>query len=117
MKLTCQLYNQKLQKLANEYQYVNFDLCTVYNYKNINHLDLEAIKKIKKAIVIIGEGEDRTVIFINKGEFITNKSNQNLKKANITLTKAQQAIFSEDGELIRNETNGNILDKFVNKLT
>ena len=118
MKLACQQYNQKLQELANEYQYVNFDCCTIYQSKDKNYLDSEIIKNVEKAIVIIGEGKERTIYFKTNGEFITNKSNNELKKeVNITLTEAQQTFFSEDGEIIRNEANGNILDQFVNKVT
>lgn len=117
IKKACLLYNQKLQEFAKEYQYVNFDCCTIYQYKNINHLDLNKVKNIKKAIVITGEGRERKILFINNGKFITNKSNWEFKKVNISLTKKLQAIFSQDGEIIRDEANGNKLDKFVNKLT
>jgi len=117
MKSACQEYNLKLQELANGYQYVNFNLCTIYKYKNKDDLDLNLVEKIEKGIVVTGEGKTRTVIFINNGEFITNKANQEFKKVNITLTKEQVAIFSKNGEIIRNEANGNILDEFVNRVT
>lgn len=118
MQKACKQYNLKLQELANEYQYVDFDCCTIYQSKDKNYLDSEIIKNVEKAIIIVGEGKERTIYFKNNGEFIINKSNNELKKeVNVTLTKAQQAIFSEDGEIIRNEVNGNILDQFVNKVT
>lgn len=116
MKLACQLYNQKLQELSNEYQYVNFDCCTVYQYANINDLDQKTIKKIEKGIILVGEGTNRTVRFINNGKFITNKSNEELKEVTIKLNKEQQEIFSTDGEIIRGEINGNKLDIFVNRV-
>jgi phospholipase/lecithinase/hemolysin len=117
MKRACQRYNQKLQELANEYQYVNFDLCTIYQYTNINCLDLKTVKNIEKAILVIGEGKNRTVLFVNNGEFITKKANQELKKVNITLSEEQLEIFSKkDGRIIRNETNGDELDKFVDNI-
>lgn len=76
MKHACQEYNNKLQELTRTYQYINFNLCS---------------------------------IFINKGKFLT-------KKINIKLSNEQLAIFSQNGEIIREETNGNILDEFVNKV-
>lgn len=117
MKLACQLYNQKLQELANEYQYVNFDLCTIYQCTNINLLDLNPVKTKEKAIIVTGEGRERTILFINKGQFITNKSNMELKKVNIKLSKDLLAVFSKDGEIIRDQVNGNKLDEFVNEVT
>ncbi|MGC1854950.1 MAG: SGNH/GDSL hydrolase family protein [Candidatus Aquirickettsiella sp.] len=117
MKLACQQYNQKLQELANEYQDVNFDLCTIYNYKDINHLDLKKVKSIEKGIIVTGEGKNKTVLFINNGKFITNKSNNELKKVNISLTKKQLAIFSKDGQIIRDKINENKLDKFIKNVT
>lgn len=117
MKLACQQFNQKLQELTNEYQYVNFDLCTIYNYKNINFLNLKTVRNIKKGIVVTGEAEDRTILFINNGEFITNKSNKEVKKINIKLTKEQLAIFLKEGEIKRDEKNGDKLDEFICKVT
>jgi phospholipase/lecithinase/hemolysin len=117
MKLACQRCNQKLQELANKYQYINFDLCTVYQYTNINHFDLNKIKTIEKAIVVIGEGRDRSILFINNGEFITNKSNKQLKKVNMTLSEEQLVIFSKDGQINRKNLDENKLDKFVCKVT
>ncbi|MFZ0220054.1 MAG: SGNH/GDSL hydrolase family protein [Candidatus Aquirickettsiella sp.] len=123
MKLACQQFNQKLQELANKYQYVNFGICNVYNYKNIDHLDLEKVKKdtkdtgVTKAIIVIGKGKDRTVFFINNGEFMTNNSSKEFKKVNIKLSKEQLAIFSEDGQITRDEINGNKLNAFVNEVT
>ena len=116
MKLACQQYNQKLQEIANEYQCVNFDCCTIYQFKDKNYLESEILKNVEKAIIIVGEGKERSIYFKNNSEFITYKSKKELKKINITLTTAQQAIFSEVGEIIRNEANGNILDEFVNKV-
>ncbi len=74
------------------------------------------MKTIEKGIVVTGEGKERTILFINNGEFITNKSNKKLKKVNFKLTKEQQAVFLQDGGIIRDKVNGK-LDKFVNELT
>lgn len=115
MKLACQQYNQKLQELANEYQYVNFDFCTVYQYTNINRLDLETVKKIEKAIVVTGEGKNRKIYFINNGKFLIKSGNK--LTVEISLSKNQMEFFSKDEEIIRNEANGNKLDKFVNRAT
>ncbi len=100
MKSACQKYNQRLQELANEYQYIDFDFCTIYKFKNINLLELSQIKQIKKGVVLVGEGIKREILFINNGEFIFNKSNKEFKSVNVSLTKEQLVIFSErDGEV------------------
>lgn len=117
MKLACRLYNQTLQELANQWQYVNFDCCTVYQFKDKNCLDSETIKNIEKAIVIVGENKERTIYFKNNGEFIINKSDEKFKKANITLTKEELAIFSKEGEVNRSQVDESKLDEFVNKIT
>ncbi len=109
MKRACQEYNSKLQQLASAYQYINFNLCTIFSYKNKECLDLEIVKNIKRGVVIIGKGTERTTIFINNGKFLT-------KKVNIKLSNEQLAIFSQNGEIVREETNENILDEFVNKV-
>ena len=110
MKRACQEYNSKLQQLAKTYQYINFNLCTIFSFKNEECLDLEIVKNIKRGVFIIGEGTERTTIFINNGKFLN-------KKVNIKLSNEQLAIFSQNGEIIREETNGNILDEFVNQVT
>jgi len=116
MKLACQQYNQKLQELTNEYQYVNFDLCAVYKYAHINRfLDLEDVKKIEKAIVVTGEGKNRKIYFINNGKFLIKSDNK--LTVDISLSKNQMEFFSKDEEIIRNDANGNKLDKFVNRVT
>lgn len=109
MKRACQEYNNKLQQLASTYQYINFNLGTIFSYKNEECLDLEIIKKTKRGVVIIGEDTERTTIFVNNGIFLT-------KKINIKLSNEQLAIFSQSGEIIRGETNGNVLDEFVNQV-
>ncbi|KAF5281508.1 hypothetical protein FQR65_LT14656 [Abscondita terminalis] len=109
MKRACQEYNNKLQELTSTYQYINFNLYTMFSYKNKKCLDFQSVKNIKKGVVIIGEGKERTAIFINDGKFLT-------KKVNIKLSNEQLAIFSQNGEIIRDETNGNLLDEFVNKV-
>lgn len=116
MRLACQQYNERLQKLANEYRYVNFDYCTIYRYTYINCLDLEIVKQVKKGIIVIGEGKERTIYFINNGKFITNKSKERLK-VTTKLSKAQQAILCKNGEIIRDEASGNRLDELVNKVS
>lgn len=117
MKLACRQYNQKLQELTNEYQYVNFDLCTVYKYVHINRfLDLEDVKKIEKAIVVTGEGRNRKIYFINNGKFLINKFDNKLT-VDVSFSKNKMEVFSKEGEIIRNEANGNKLDKFVNRVT
>ncbi len=94
MKRAYQEYNNKLQELVSAYQYINFSLCTIFSYKNKECLDSEMVKNIKRGVVIIGEGTERTTIFINNGKFLH-------KKVNIKLSNEQLAIFSQNGEIIK----------------
>lgn len=118
IKKACEEYNQGLQKLAEEYQTINFDFCTIYKYTNINRFDLQLVNKIEKGVVITGEGENRKVIFINNGEFIVDKTTKKLKVIDVLLSKEQLALFTKkkDGEIKREENNKNILTEFVDKV-
>lgn len=116
MEKACQLYNKKLQEFSNEYQYIDFSLCTLYKYANINCLNLEAIKKIEKGIVVVGEGRKRTLLFIKDGKFVTCTSNDELKKITVNLSKNRMDLFSKEGEIVRTKTNEAQLDEFIDEI-
>lgn len=116
MEKACQAYNKKLKEFSSEYRCIDFSLCTLYKCTNINCLNLEWVKKIEKGIVIVGEGRERTLLFIKDGKFLTSESNKKLKKITVKLAKAISDLFSKEGEIVRNKDNENKLDEFIDEI-
>ncbi len=109
----CEVINQGIRKLAENYQYVDFSFCDVYQVANKADLVIEGRKR--NAVVITGVGQTRRVYFIKEGEFIVRDGKE--VTVDIKLSKLQQRMFAQQPHRVkRTEENCQKIDKFVSEL-
>ncbi|WP_218813407.1 SGNH/GDSL hydrolase family protein [Rickettsiella endosymbiont of Dermanyssus gallinae] len=93
VKETCQLINQHINALVNDYRYINFDTHAIYRLNDIaNKESFLKAHNIKHGILFVGEGKYKQVLFVENGRFIS-YANGKLRVVDIKLSKQQQAML------------------------
>ncbi|MES2997924.1 MAG: SGNH/GDSL hydrolase family protein [Pseudomonadota bacterium] len=116
---TCKSFNDKLRKLAESYQCIDFSFCDIYQIPTLSLFETDpALKAIRqKGVLIVGTGEMRQVYFVENHEYIEYPLSENDIVVDIKLSKSEQKLLDSKTEKIeRTQENTLFLDRFVQQL-
>ncbi|MDQ8039780.1 MAG: SGNH/GDSL hydrolase family protein [Rickettsiella sp.] len=117
----CQVFNDEINALKEQYRYVDFSFCDIYVVKDRSEIKPETI--CKNAIVFAGTGSIRKIYFIENKKFI--EKDGKLLFIDKEISKQQQKLLAlpvklkgsseinEESKLKRTVDNNDTLDKLV----